>query len=98
MGSRIAVALVLFAAALLPSCKDDDQPPPDSAVVGDDSGIDGPTCAGTIAYLQACTANDDCTSCLCKSFGHSMVCTKSCGGDGDCPAPSGGCTAGTCRP
>ena len=57
-------------------------------------------CTGaTIDYLKACTVDTECGStCMCHSFGHSMVCTKTCMGDGECPAPSGGCSAGFCRP
>ena len=93
MASRIALSLFLFAAALLPACDDTAKPKPDAAVTGD-----GGMCAGTTDYLQACTANEDCMSCVCQSFGHSKVCTKACTLPEDCPAPSGGCSNGFCRP
>lgn len=96
VASRIAVAFVLFTAALAPtvisSCKSDNTPA--DASVGGDAGA----CKGTVAYLQACTMDSDCQSCLCHSFGHSIICSKACTVDGDCPAPSGGCTQGFCRP
>jgi hypothetical protein len=93
MASRIALTLFLLATALLPACDGGDKPKPDSAVPGD-----GAMCAGTIAYLQPCTASDECTSCVCQSFGHSKICTKTCTLPEDCPAPSGGCSMGFCRP
>lgn len=92
MSSRILLTLVLLLGALLGGCNGDD-PVPDSAPTGD-----APMCAGTIAYLQACMNDDECTSCTCRSFGHSKVCTKTCNGPEDCPAPSGGCSNGLCRP
>jgi hypothetical protein len=92
MSSRILLTLVLLLGALLGGCNGDD-PVPDSAPTGD-----GAMCAGTIAYLQACMNDDECTSCTCRSFGHSKVCTKTCNGPEDCPAPSGGCSNGLCRP
>jgi hypothetical protein len=94
VGSRIAVSLVLFVA--LTACKDDDKPTPEPDAPG--VVVDGnSTCGGTVAYLAACTADDECESCLCKSFGHSKVCTTACD-PGVCAAPSGGCSAGFCRP
>jgi hypothetical protein len=93
MASRIALSLILFAAALLPACEDKKKPTPDAAELGD-----GGVCAGTKGYLEACTAADECMSCVCQSFGHSMICTKTCTGNADCPSPSGGCTNGFCRP
>lgn len=93
MGPRSVVILILFVAALFASCKDEGKPPPDTAPPGEAGA-----CAGTIGYLAACMADDECTSCLCKSFGHTKACTKTCTGDPDCPAPSGGCSNGFCRP
>lgn len=95
MRSRILCSIMALAAALLLGCDGEDKPPVDSGPPGEAGA-----CAGTVAYLAACTADDECTSCLCRSFGHSKVCTKTCSGDGDCPAPSGGCntTSGFCRP
>ena len=93
MGPRIVVILILFATALFSSCKDDGKQPPDSAPM-----IEAGACVGTVAFLAACTADDECTSCLCKSFGHSKVCTNACDGPEDCAAPSGGCSNGFCRP
>jgi len=89
VGSRIAVLLAFFAAVLL-ACGNDPRPAPDA----------NGTCTapGTTAYLQVCTMDSNCTSCLCKNFGHTTVCTKTCTGMSDCPAPSGGCTDGVCRP
>lgn len=85
--------------SLLSSCKDDDKPVVDAPPPPIDSSIDASSaCGGTTAYLQACTMDNDCISCACKSFGHSMVCTQACTVAADCPAPSGGCTAGFCRP
>lgn len=95
MASRIAIsfAFVLFATALLPGCKEEGAAPPIDA-----STVDAGACAGTVAYLAACTADDECMSCTCKSFGHSRVCSKACTVDTECPAPSGGCSMGFCRP
>lgn len=93
MGSRIIILLLSLAAALLSACDDGDKPPADAPVV-----TDGAMCAGTTAYLGTCATDDECTSCICRSFGHSKVCTKSCTGPADCPAPSGGCSNGFCRP
>jgi len=95
---RIATALVLFSVALLASC-DDDKPAPDAPPVPIDASFDASsTCGGTVAYLQLCTMDNDCESCVCKNFGHNMNCTKACTVPADCPAPSGGCSAGFCRP
>jgi hypothetical protein len=82
--------VLLFSGALAMSsaCSDEDPAP---------SG-DGGMCMGNKAYLAACGGDDECSSCTCKSFGHSRVCSKACTGDADCPAPSGGCTQGFCRP
>lgn len=91
MASRIALSLLLFAAALLPAC-DEAKPRPDAASSGD-----GGMCVGTAGPLEMCTANDDCTSCLCQTFGHSKLCTKSCTGAADCPAPFTGCANGFCQ-
>ena len=93
MTARIAQTLILLATALLSACYSDDVRKPDASPPGD-----GAMCAGTIAYLQECMANDECTSCVCHSFGHVQVCTKTCTLPEDCPAPSGGCTDGFCRP
>lgn len=91
--------LALAAVLSLTACEDDKKPAPDAAPTVDSTMSDGGsmTC-GTVAYLAACTADDMCESCTCRSFGHSKVCTKTCTGDGDCPAPSGGCSSGFCRP
>lgn len=93
MASRIALTLILLATALLPACSSEDKPNPDASAPGD-----GAMCAGTIDFLQTCTTNDECKTCLCQAFVHSKICTKACTGDADCPAPSGGCTQGICRP
>lgn len=89
VGSRITILLISFAAALLPACGSSTP-----------AASDGSTCAnpGATAYLKTCVMNTDCASCLCQNFGHTTVCTKSCTGDADCPAPSGGCTNNVCRP
>jgi len=97
VSTRIAGSLVLAAAALLSACTDA-KPPIDAAPPMIDSNIDGSSCGGTIDYLQACTMNEMCKSCVCQNFGHSTVCTKTCMGPADCPAPSGGCSGGFCRP
>lgn len=97
VASRIAVAFVLSTAALastaLSACKSDSKPAIDAS-----TGGEAGACGGTTAYLATCTLDSECQSCLCHSFGHSIICTKTCMVDGDCPAPSGGCTLGFCRP
>ena len=96
---RIA-ALVIASAALLVACDSDDPAPIDAAAVTVDGDMTdgGSVCGGTTAYLGTCAMDNECVSCTCKSFGHSSICTQACTGDGDCPAPSGGCSSGFCRP
>jgi hypothetical protein len=94
--TRIA-SLVFVAFAGLAACKQDMPPAIDAAGVSIDAPP-GVCMGGTIAYLGACTMTSECGSCVCQSFGHSMVCTKSCTGPADCPAPSPGCGGGFCRP
>jgi hypothetical protein len=91
VASRITLVILFLAAFMLPSCGNDPAPTPDS-------GTGTCTTPGTTAFLQTCTMDSNCMSCLCKNFGHTTVCTKTCTGNGDCPTPSGGCTDGTCRP
>lgn len=97
MGNRIAFVLVSLLATVA-ACSDDDDnnPPVDAAPTADAAMI----CGGQLEYLQACTDSAMCGSCTCQNFGHSMVCTKACTTNTDCPAPSGGCstTTGFCRP
>lgn len=93
MSPRILLTLVLLLGALLGGCHGND-PVPDA---GTTSTGDGAMCTGTVAYLQNCMTDDECATCICKSFGHSQVCTQTCTIDADCPAPSGGCTQGFCR-
>lgn len=87
--------LLVSAMLLLGGCSDDGDKTPDASTV-DATQV----CTGsTVDYLKACTDNTMCGStCECHSFGHSMVCTKTCTVDSECPAPSGGCTTGFCRP
>lgn len=92
MGPRIVIILILFATALLSSCKED-KPPPDTA-----PPIEAGACVGTLPFAQICTKDEDCTSCLCKNFIHAFACTVPCAGPADCPAGSPGCSAGFCRP
>jgi hypothetical protein len=94
MRSRILCSIMALAAALLLGCDGNDKPPGDSAPPGD-----GLVCAGAIDFLADCTADEECMSCVCRTIGHAKFCTKTCAGDADCPAPSGGCntTAGLCR-
>lgn|SRR3990167_3597434 len=97
---RIA-ALVIASAALLGACDSDDPAPIDAAAVtvdGDMTTDGGSVCGGTTAYLGTCAMDNECVSCTCRSFGHSSICSQTCTGDGDCPAPSGGCSSGFCRP
>jgi len=92
-------ALLIASVALLGACGGDDAPTPvDAATVDGDMTDGGSVCGGTTAYLGTCAMDNDCESCLCKSFGHSSICSQACTGDGDCPAPSGGCSSGFCRP
>lgn len=93
MTSRLAVLVFSLATALLSACGGKDEPV-DAAPPAEASTV----CGATAGYLATCTADSECGSCMCKSFGHSMVCTKACTGPADCPAPSGGCSAGFCRP
>lgn len=51
-----------------------------------------------VPFLGACTDNAMCGTCECHNFGHTMACSKTCTDDTECPSPSGGCTAGYCRP
>jgi hypothetical protein len=88
--SRIALLLAWFAAVVLFACGNDARPlRPDATV-----------CAapGTIGYLQVCTGDTTCDSCLCHNFGHASLCTKTCTGMADCPAPALSCQNGICQP
>ena len=61
---------------------------------------DGGGGASPLAPLyDPCESNADCDSGLCESFtGSGMLCTQTCSGDEDCPAPSPGCSMmGVCR-
>ena len=91
MGPRAVAILILFIVALFASCKDD-KPTPDAGPLAD-----APMCSGTTPFLTDCTADDQCMTCVCRSFGHSQYCSQACIKDTDCPAPSGGCTSGFCR-
>ncbi|HWO26802.1 MAG TPA: hypothetical protein VNO30_49070 [Kofleriaceae bacterium] len=92
MASRIALSLLLFAAALLPACDDKSKPKPDAGM-----GDGGMCVAGTAGPLEMCTTNESCMSCLCQSFGHSKLCTKACTVAADCPTPFSGCANGFCQ-
>ncbi len=99
--SRIALTFALFVTvALTASCDDGGgNPPPADSGPTVDTNTAAVCMGGTVAYLAACTAAAECgTSCDCRLFGHSMVCTKACIDNPDCPAPSGGCSGGFCRP
>jgi hypothetical protein len=99
VGSRIAVLVLAVSSLVVVGCKDDGKPPPvDTPVVVDTASLVDSSCGGTVGYLAACTDNNMCFSCMCQSFGHSMVCTQACDANNPCPAPSNGCTAGFCRP
>jgi hypothetical protein len=83
--SRVLVA-ISFAFAFGSACSDDDSTPPPDATPG-----------AAIGYLQPCDiANDLCdTSLNLACFPFNMKgphCTHSCGGDGECEAPSPGCS------
>lgn len=95
VGSRINLALVVFAAAFLPAC--DERVEPRQAIDAADP-IDAAACTGTAAPLAACTDSAECSSCLCRLFGHNKKCSKTCTGPADCPAPFSGCTNGFCAP
>jgi len=102
MSARTTVLVGLLAAAL-GACSNDPPILNDAApiVIDADPGIDAPApvCSGgTLDYLETCTVGStDCGSCECHSFGHSVVCTKTCTDNADCPAPSAGCSGGYCR-
>lgn len=97
MGKRIAVLFISLLATVA-ACSDDndDKPPVDAAPTADAPMI----CGGQLEYLQACTDSAMCGTCSCQNFGHSMICTKTCTTNADCPAPSAGCltSSGYCRP
>jgi hypothetical protein len=97
---RLRILVVSFLASLALACGNDSPPdPPDSAPVVDSAdGVDGPSCGGATAFLQACTEDDQCTTCQCEVLGHVMACTHACGGPADCEAPSTGCAGGFCQP
>ena len=99
MTARLLLGIVvLFTTSLVTACDDDDEVTPavDAAVVDGDAPA---VCeGGTLAYLATCTMDTECGTCSCEPFGHRSVCTKTCTGNEDCPAPSGGCSAGFCRP
>jgi hypothetical protein len=91
---RIAIAISFV---VLSACKKDPPVHPDAAM----NEVDAPPglCGnGSKGYLEACTDTAECDTCECRLFGHSQVCTKTCTGDTECPAPSGGCSQGYCRP
>ena len=98
--TRLAMLLGLAMAVGLsvPSCKGDEETPVDAPV----NTIDAPAnlcMGGTVAYLGACTDAAQCGSCTCQAFGHGSICTVTCDGPEDCPAPSAGCSSGGyCRP
>jgi hypothetical protein len=70
---------------------------------GDDGGGDAADAAmctpGQTALYATCTINSDCDTCICHSYNMSgLLCSMSCMGDGDCPAPSPGCNMmGICK-
>jgi hypothetical protein len=54
-------------------------------------------CNGTKALFEACALPDDCESCVCKAFGHAVVCTQACTVAEDCP-DGHACTNNICQP
>jgi hypothetical protein len=78
--------------------KDTGGPPPDAEgaeVCISDAGADG----GVKKYLEVCTTNAECETCLCEVFAGSGRCTKRCTSLDPCPAPADACTnRGVCRP
>ncbi len=56
-------------------------------------------CQGDLAYMESCTSNDECSTCLCFTYGMGeMRCSKECETNADCPAPSPGCSGkGVCK-
>lgn len=71
---------------------------------GADAGTDGGTSTSTrtnVGFLEPCTQTSECASGLCYRYNMATVgmrCTKTCSGDGDCPAPSAGCNnMGVCK-
>jgi hypothetical protein len=89
------LALTFAAMSLFAGCDDKETPPPPPPV--DAAALVCPG-TGTTGFLANCTENDQCTSCLCKTFGHLEVCSQACTGPADCPAPSAGCSGGFCMP
>jgi hypothetical protein len=89
MITRFAMMVVLVAAA----CGGDGE---DKPTIDASPSVCG--AASPVPFLGACTDNAMCGDCVCHSFGHTMACTKTCTENSECPAPSGGCTEGFCRP
>ncbi len=79
----------------------DDAPPVDATPTADASfgALDAAGTCGATPLYQACTGNDDCSSCLCHSYNAAgLLCSKSCMRDEDCEAPSPGCNnMGVCK-
>lgn len=90
--ARITISTLLLLASMLIACDEDDPVPTPQ----DAPGVCTPT--GTAVLLADCTQNEECASCVCRTFGHENKCTKACSGPADCEAPSSGCTAGFCAP
>lgn len=91
MGPRSLLALV-FAAASLIACQDDPKP-----LAPIDASVDAGSCDGTAKLFETCLVSADCESCLCKSFGHAILCTQSCETADDCP-DGHPCDKGICQP
>jgi hypothetical protein len=75
----------------------------DGTIPGVDAGVkEASTSAdsGKLAPFAPCTDGAECESGLCFEYGDGRsLCTKTCSGAQDCPAPSTGCNGkGACKP
>lgn len=103
--SYLVVAFALGVGIAMTACGDDGEPSPvdsggGSDAVGSDAG------GGSAALYDACTADTQCMSGLCRSFNMPapgiQVCTQACSASMPCPMQNGAavqCTnANVCRP
>lgn len=100
--SHLVVALALVVGGVIAACGDDGEPNPTD---GGGSGSDAAG-SGSAALYDACTADTQCMSGMCRSFNMPapgiQVCTQACSGSMPCPMQGANavqCTnASVCRP